>query len=84
MRDHGTESESTVVRKRPAQSEDETLTLSESGALPATPAESEMSQSATTTNPQQAMPAGESQPSHSDPQQVLLADESQPSQAKGR
>ena len=57
MRDHGTKSESTVVRKRPAQSEDETHTVSESGALPATPAESEMSQSATTTNPQQAMPA---------------------------
>ena len=42
MRDHGTESESTVVRKRPAQSEDETHTVSESGALPATPAESEI------------------------------------------
>ena len=55
MRDHGTESESTVVRKRPARTEDETPTVSESSALPATPAESEISQSATTTNPQQAM-----------------------------
>ena len=81
MRDHGTESESTVVRKRPARSEDETHTVSESGALPATPAESEMSQSATTTNPQQAMPAGESQLTHPDPQQVPLADETQPLQA---
>ena len=81
MRGHGTESESTIVRKRPAQSEDETPSLSESGALPATSAESEMSQSATTTDPQQAMPAEESQPSHTDPQQALSADESQPLQA---
>ena len=81
MRDHGTESESTVVRKRPARSEDETHTVSESSALPATPAESEISQSATTTNPQQAMPAEESQPTQPDPQQVLPADESQPLQA---
>ena len=81
MRDHGTESESSVVRKRPAQTEDETHIVSESGALPATLAESEISQSATTTNPQQAVPAGDSQPSHPDPQQVPLADESQPSQA---
>ena len=81
MRGHGTESESTIVRKRPAQSEDETPSLSESGALPAISAESEMSQSATTTDPQQAMPAEESQPSHPDPQQSLSADESQPVQA---
>ena len=40
MRGHDTESESTTVRKRPAQSEDETP-LSESGALPATHAESD-------------------------------------------
>ena len=81
MRDRGTESELTVVRKRPAQSEDETLSVSESGALPATLAESEMSQSAPTTNPQQAMPAEEPQPSHTDSQQAPSADESQPSQA---
>ena len=81
MRGHGTESESTIVRKRPAQSEDETPLLSESGALPATPAESEMSQSATITDSQQAMPAEEPQPTPTDPQQALSADESQPSQA---
>ena len=81
MRDRGTESETKVVRKRPAQSEDETHTVSESGALPATPADSEMSQSATTTNPQQAMPAEESQPTQPDLQQPSLADESQPLQA---
>ena len=73
MRDRGTESETKVVRKRPAQSEDETHTVSESGALPATPADSEMSQSATTTNPQQAMPAEESQPTQPDPQQPSLS-----------
>ena len=81
MRGHGTESESTIVRKRPAQSEDETPLLSESGALPATPAESEMSQSATITDSQQAMPAEEPQPTPTDPQQALSADESQPPQA---
>ena len=81
MRGHGTESESTIVRKRPAQSEDETPSLSESGALPATLAEREMSPSATTTDPQQAKPAEESQLSHTGPQQTPLADESQPSQA---
>ena len=80
MRDRGTESESTVVRKRPAQSEDETIG-SESGALPATIAESEMSPSASTTNPQQAIPAEESQPSHPESQQVPSADESQTPQA---
>ena len=47
MRDPGTESESTVVRKRPARTEDETPSVSESSALPATPAESEIH------NPQQ-------------------------------
>ena len=78
MRDPGTESESTVVRKRPARTEDETPTVSESSALPATPAESEISQSATTTNPQQAMPSEESPPTQPDPQQVPTADESQP------
>ena len=81
MRGHGPESESTIVRKRPAQSEDETPSLSESGALPAISAESEISQSAATTDPQQAMPAEESQPSHTNPQQAPSADESQPLQA---
>ena len=70
MRDPGTESESTVVRKRPARTEDETPTVSESSALPATPAESEISQSATTTNPQQAPTADESQPLPTNPQRV--------------
>ena len=78
MRDPGTESESSVVRKRPARTEDETPTVSESGALPATSAESEISQSATTTNPQQAMPSEETPPTQPDPQQVSIADESQP------
>ena len=81
MRDRGTESESTVVRKRPAQSEDETLSVSESGALPATLAEREISQPAPTTSPQQATPAEEQQQSHTDSHPALLADESQPSQA---
>ena len=81
MRGHGTESESTIVRKRPAQSEDETPSLSESSAFAAILAESEMSQSAATTDPQQAMPAEESQPSHNDPQQAPSVDESQCSEA---
>ena len=56
--------EKAVVRKRPAQSEDETA------ALPSTPAESETSQSATTTVPQQAdQSVEESQSSQVDPQQ---------------
>ena len=71
MRGHGSESESSTVRKRPAQSEDETLPFSESGALPATHTESEMSQSVTTTDPQQVLPAEESQPTGADPQQTL-------------
>ena len=78
MRDPGTESESTVVRKRPARTEDETPSVSESSALPATPAESEISQPATTTNPQQAMPSEELSSTQPDPQQVPTADESQP------
>ena len=79
MRGHGTESESSIVRKRPAQSEDETPLSSESGALPATQAESEMSQSANTTDPQQALTAEESQPTGADPHQPTSVEESQPS-----
>ena len=56
--------EKAAIRKRPAQSEDE------SGALPPTPAESETSQPAATTDPQQAnQPIEESQSSQVDPQQ---------------
>ena len=86
MRGHGTESESTIVRKRPAQSEDETPSLSESGALPATQAESEIhnlqpppilsrqcqlkNHNHHTTDPQPPLSADESQPSQANPQQV--------------
>ena len=78
MRDPGTESESAVVRKKPARTEDETPSVSESSALPATPAESEISQPATTTIPQQAMPSEDLSSTQPDSQQVTTADESQP------
>ena len=78
MRDPGTESESTIVRKRPARTEDETPSLSESSAPPATPAESEISQPATTTNPQQAMPSEELSSTQPASQQAPTADELQP------
>ena len=81
MRGHGTESESNIVRKRPAQSEDETALSPESGALPATSAESGIPLPATTVDPQQAIPADESQPTCPDPQQTPLADASQAPQA---
>ena len=81
MRDRGTESESNVVRKRPAQSEDETLLVSESSTLPATHAKREISQPAFPTNPQQAMPAEEQLSSQTDAPLALSADDSQPLQA---
>ena len=79
MRGHGTESESSIVRKRPAQSEDETPLLSESGAPPAIQTEREMSQSATTPDPQQALTAEESRSTGADPHQTMSVEESQPS-----
>ena len=81
MRDRGTESETNVVRKRPAQSEDEPLMVSESVSLPATLAEREISQSASTTAPQQVMPAEEQPSSQIDAPSALTTDEPQPSQA---
>ena len=49
-----------TVRKRPAQTEDESLQLSEASALPQTPAESESSQTPAASEPSSAYKAGES------------------------
>ena len=84
MRGHGTESESSIVRKRPAHSEDETPLVPESGALPAIQTESEMSQSVATTDPQQSLTAEESQPTDADPHQPMSVEESQPSSTDPR